>query len=70
MNEDDELMRTGKACKLLGISYITINRWIHAGRLPAIRLPGGEFRIRQSDIDRLLLHGELTAKKTRKKKLL
>ena len=68
--DPEELLRTGKACQLLGISYITINRWIHSGRLPAIRTLGGEYRIRRGDIETVLLHGQLTAKQRRRKKLL
>lgn len=66
---DDKLLRTGKASEALGIHKVTLLRWIHTGLMPAIRLPSGEYRIRQSDIDLILTHGRLTAKGIRPRKV-
>ncbi|MBX7435416.1 helix-turn-helix domain-containing protein [Mycobacterium sp. Y57] len=33
------------------VSVRSVQRWIADGKLPAIRLPGGQYRIRQSDAD-------------------
>lgn len=65
----DNLLRSGAACKALGIHHITLYRWIKKGVLPAIRLPSGEFRIKQSDIDTILTHGRLTAKRPKRRRL-
>jgi excisionase family DNA binding protein len=35
-----------------GVSPRTVLRWITAGELVAIELPGGQKRIRQTDVDR------------------
>lgn len=66
---DSEMLRTGQALKQLGIHRVTLYRWIRAGRIPAVRLPSGEFRINQADIDLLLEHGRLTARAPRARKL-
>jgi excisionase family DNA binding protein len=63
------LLRMGEACKKLGIARVTAYRWIKAGILPAIRLPSGEFRLDEADLDTLLLHGKLTARTTRQRKM-
>jgi len=36
---EEKLYSTGEAAKLLGISFITIKRWIYAGRIKAIKMP-------------------------------
>jgi excisionase family DNA binding protein len=35
----------------LGVSAETVLRWTRRGDLPAIRLPGGALRYRESDLD-------------------
>jgi putative resolvase len=51
---EEKLYSTGKAAKLLGISFITIKRWIYAGRIKAIRTPTKRYLIPESEIRRLL----------------
>lgn len=50
----EEEFSTGEAAKRLGISFITLKRWIYAGKLKARRTPAGRWRILQSEIDRFL----------------
>src|SRR5688500_6908008 len=45
-----------QAAALLGVSRVSIWRWIRAGRLPASRLGHRTTRIRSDDLDRLLVH--------------
>jgi excisionase family DNA binding protein len=51
--------RTGysisQTAALLGVSRVTVSRWIRAGRLPASRLGHRTVRIRYEDLERLLL---------------
>jgi len=35
------------------VHVVTVRRWIAAGQLGAIRLPGGGYRIPQAEFDRL-----------------
>jgi excisionase family DNA binding protein len=51
---DDDLMSTGEAALLLGVHRTTVARYITEGRLPARRLPGGQFRVRREDVLKLL----------------
>jgi excisionase family DNA binding protein len=36
---------------MLSVSTETVLRWVRAGMLPALRLPGGAIRFRQTDLD-------------------
>ena len=49
-----EWLTTGQAAELLGVSRSTVVRYIEAGTLEARRLPGGHWRIRRSDAEKLL----------------
>ena len=49
-----EWLTTGQAAELLGVSRSTVVRYIEAGTLEARRLPGGHWRIRRSEAERLL----------------
>jgi putative resolvase len=51
---EEKLYSTGEAAKLLGISFITIKRWIYAGKIRAIMLPTKRYRIPESEVKRLL----------------
>lgn len=50
----ERLYRSGEAAKLLGIHPMTLRRWIKAGKIKAKRTAGGEYRIPESEIKRLL----------------
>jgi excisionase family DNA binding protein len=45
----------------LGVDVQTVRRWIHAGRLPAVR-PGKEYRIREADLEEFLAAREVRPK--------
>lgn len=55
MNTTDapELVSTGVAARLLGVSVDTIRRWDAAGVLRCVRTPGGQRRIAMDEIDRI-----------------
>jgi excisionase family DNA binding protein len=42
------------AARHLGISHITLRRWVKDGRLTPKRTPTGEFRFRRSELDAVL----------------
>ncbi len=46
-------MSVGEARKVLGVSYITVWRWIREGRIRAVRGPSGRWLIPWSEIERL-----------------
>lgn len=39
---------------MFGVTHQTIRNWIKAGRLPVVKLGPKTFRVRQSDVDRLV----------------
>ncbi len=49
----EEFLSPRDACIVLGVSYITLWRWIREGRIKAIRSPSGRYLIPRSEIDRL-----------------
>ena len=49
-----EWLTTGQAAELLGVSRSTVVRYIEAGTLVARRLPGGHWRVRRSEAEKLL----------------
>ena len=48
------LLTVRAAAERLGVSYSTLKRWLHAGRVRTSRTEGGHHRIAENEIDRLL----------------
>ncbi len=48
------MLRPKEACRLLGVSYVTLRRWIKEGKIRAVQTPGGKYRIPESEVKRLL----------------
>jgi excisionase family DNA binding protein len=46
-------LKTTKAAKMLGVSRDVIVKWINQSDLPAIKTPGGHFRVLISDVEKL-----------------
>lgn len=40
-----KLLSTAQAAELLNVSRRTVLNWIEAGKVPYVRLPGGEYRL-------------------------
>ncbi len=49
-----KMLTTREVAELLQVDLSTVTRWIRYGRLPAIRTPGGQYRVRREDVERLL----------------
>ncbi|MCD6488476.1 MAG: IS607 family transposase [Desulfurococcales archaeon] len=49
----EEFLSPRDACRMLGISYITLWRWIREGRIKVVRSPSGRYLIPRSEIERL-----------------
>ena len=52
-----DFLSVGEAAAALGVSEITVKRYIYAGRLGSAKLPGGRHRIPRAEVDRLLVGG-------------
>jgi excisionase family DNA binding protein len=48
-----QLLSAGAVAKILGVNRATVWRWCEAGKLPAFRTPGGQWRIRAVDVARM-----------------
>lgn len=50
----EELLRRGEFARRLGVSSSTVQGWLDRGRIRYIRLPGGERRIPEGELARIL----------------
>ena len=57
----DRLLTARVVADRLGVSTETVLRWTRAGKLPAIRLPGGAIRYRPADLEDWLASRETTS---------
>ena len=44
------MLSTGAVARACGVTPDGVLHWIHAGKLPAFRTPGGHFRVRREDL--------------------
>jgi excisionase family DNA binding protein len=47
------LLTVSEVASLCRVDASTVRRWIAREQLPAVRLPGGQYRIRSQDADAL-----------------
>jgi excisionase family DNA binding protein len=47
----ERLLTARELAEWIGVSTETVLRWTRARKLPAVRLPGGALRYRESDIE-------------------
>ncbi len=50
----ERLLPPREACRRLGISFITLKRWIYSGRIRAVKTPTGRWMIPESEIERII----------------
>ena len=55
------MLTPSEVAKQLTVTPATVLRWCHAGKIEAIRLPSGQWRIRQAVVDRILTPVEVDA---------
>src|SRR5215204_1307852 len=53
-NRESRYCNVSEAAALLGVSRMTMSRWIRDGRVPVARLGHRTIRIRREDLDQLL----------------
>ncbi|WP_048146551.1 IS607 family transposase [Pyrococcus abyssi] len=59
----ERLLTPRQVAEILGVSFITIKRWIYSGKIRAVKLPTGKWRIPESEVKRIL--GEKPPEETR-----
>ncbi|RLE95644.1 MAG: IS607 family transposase [Thermoprotei archaeon] len=50
----ERLLPPREACKRLGISFITLKRWIYSGKIRAVKTPTGRWMIPESEIEKII----------------
>lgn len=59
MNDDEhDLMTPAQVGRVFGVQTRTVWTWIKRGKLEAIKLPGGTYRVRRSVVDAALGGGQ------------
>jgi len=64
-NTSERLLKPKEVCRILGVSYPTLRRWIKEGRIRAIQTLGGKYRIPESEVRRLLSGSGVVGKEVR-----
>lgn len=49
--KEDRLLSASKAAKVLGLSRVTVWKYAKDGLFPVYQLPGGHFRVKESDLN-------------------
>ena len=57
--EPDKQLSVGKVADFCQVNRVTVQRWIHAGKLKAHSLPGGHYRIRVDDLRQFFLDNDM-----------
>lgn len=57
----ERLMKPGEVAPLFNVQESTVKRWARSGKIPSVRTPGGEIRIRPSDVAALFARQAVTA---------
>lgn len=55
--EEPTIYSLGEVAGIFGVSYQTVRRWVKIGKLPTIRTPGGNHRVRREVVEELLERG-------------
>ena len=58
----EELLNVAEAAEILKVRRETIRRYIKSGHLTAVTLPGGDYRLRERDIQALLQSAQRLSK--------
>jgi len=60
----EKLLPPREVCKRLGISFITLKRWIYSGKIRAVKTPTGRWMIPESEVERII-SGKAEAREVR-----
>lgn len=64
-DDDDPILTTREAARLLGVAVSTAQSWMEGGALPTWKTPGGHRRVRLSAVTRLMQQQEADSPPTR-----
>ena len=57
MERKESMLRSGEVAEVLGVDRHTVVKWIKEGKIRAIRLPSGRYRIPESEVKKILEGG-------------
>jgi excisionase family DNA binding protein len=55
---EPKLFTVAEIAALLSVKISTVRTWLAKGELHGLKLPGGDWRVRQEELDRMLTRGE------------
>ena len=57
MENMERMFKPSEVAKMLNIDRHTVTRWIREGRIKAVKLPSGRYRIPESEVRKILEGG-------------
>ncbi len=54
MERRERMLRSGEVAEILGVDRHTVVKWIKEGKIRAIKLPSGRYRIPESEVKKIL----------------
>jgi len=54
MERKERMLRSGEVAEILGVNRHTVVKWIKEGKIRAIKLPSGRYRIPESEVKRII----------------
>ncbi|RLG78434.1 MAG: hypothetical protein DRO10_02900 [Thermoprotei archaeon] len=57
MEKKERMLRSGEVAEILGVDRHTVVKWVKEGKIKAIRLPSGRYRIPESEVKKILEGG-------------
>ena len=58
MSDVTRLLSTAEVARRFQVRPSTVSRWVKAGKLAAVKTPGGTLRFRSADVDAFLVPDE------------
>jgi excisionase family DNA binding protein len=53
VDDNDPLVKVSSVAEIFGVQPRTVREWIKSGKIKATSTPGGQYRIPQSEVQRL-----------------
>jgi len=50
----ERMLRSGEVAKILGVDRHTVVKWIKEGKIRAVKLPSGRYRIPEGEVKKIL----------------
>lgn len=55
MEKSMRFLKTTEVAEILKVTPIAVAKWIREGKIKAVRLPGGQYRIPESELEKLIM---------------